>query len=39
MVGTAERPRMSVKFTGARVYVQFVDDGSGRTFGLRRKPR
>lgn len=31
VAGTAERPRMSVKFTGAHVYVQFVDDGSGRT--------
>ena len=31
MVGTAERPRMSVKFTGKNIYVQFVDDGKGAT--------
>lgn len=31
VVGTAIRPRMSVKFTSAHVYVQFVDDASGRT--------
>lgn len=31
VVGTADRPRMSVKFTGAHVYVQFIDDLSGRT--------
>ncbi len=31
VVGTTVRPRMSVKFTGAHVYVQFVDDSSGRT--------
>ncbi len=29
--GTAERPRMSVKFTGQHIYVQFIDDGHGRT--------
>ncbi len=29
--GTAERPRMSVKFTGQHIYVQFIDDGAGRT--------
>ena len=31
VTGTAERPRMSVKFTGQHIYVQFVDDGAGRT--------
>ena len=31
VVGTAERPRMSVKFTGKNIYVQFVDDGKGAT--------
>jgi len=31
VVGTAVRPRMSVRFTGAHIYVQFVDDASGRT--------
>ena len=29
--GTAERPRMSVCFTGRHIYVQFVDDLAGRT--------
>jgi large subunit ribosomal protein L18 len=29
--GTAARPRMSVKFSGQHIYVQFVDDGAGRT--------
>ena len=29
--GTAARPRMSVKFTGQHIYVQFVDDVAGRT--------
>jgi len=29
--GTAIRPRMSVKFTGTHIYVQFVDDTTGRT--------
>lgn len=29
--GTAERPRMSVCFTGQHVYVQFIDDIQGRT--------
>jgi len=31
VIGTAERPRMSVRFTGENVYVQFVDDQAGRT--------
>jgi large subunit ribosomal protein L18 len=31
VVGTSARPRMSVKFTGAHIYVQFVDDAAGRT--------
>jgi large subunit ribosomal protein L18 len=29
--GTAERPRMSVRFTGQHIYVQFIDDDLGRT--------
>lgn len=29
--GTAERPRMSVKFTGQHIYVQFIDDVVGQT--------
>lgn len=31
VIGTAGRPRMSVKFTGQHIYVQFVDDGAGTT--------
>ncbi|MFA6543012.1 MAG: 50S ribosomal protein L18 [Limisphaerales bacterium] len=31
VVGTAERPRMSVRFTGEHIYVQFIDDGRGVT--------
>ncbi|HNQ72606.1 MAG TPA: 50S ribosomal protein L18 [Verrucomicrobiota bacterium] len=31
VVGTAERPRMSVVFTGMHIYVQFIDDTVGRT--------
>lgn len=29
--GTKDRPRMSVKFTGQHIYVQFVDDAAGAT--------
>ena len=29
--GTAERPRMSVKFSNQHIYVQFIDDSAGRT--------
>lgn len=29
--GTAERPRMSVRFTERNIYVQFIDDVVGRT--------
>ena len=29
--GTGARPRMSVRFTGKNVYVQFVDDEKGLT--------
>ncbi|TAK90770.1 MAG: 50S ribosomal protein L18, partial [Verrucomicrobia bacterium] len=29
--GTAERPRMAVRFTGEHIYVQFIDDVAGRT--------
>ena len=31
VVGTSERPRMSVRFTGQHIYVQFIDDGKGVT--------
>jgi large subunit ribosomal protein L18 len=29
--GTAERPRMAVKFTNEHIYVQFIDDSKGAT--------
>lgn len=29
--GTAQRPRMAVKFTGEHIYVQFIDDSKGFT--------
>jgi large subunit ribosomal protein L18 len=31
VAGSAERPRMSVKFTGRHIHVQFIDDSVGRT--------
>ena len=31
VVGTAQRPRMSVCFTNQNIHVQFVDDVAGRT--------
>src|SRR6266566_1445543 len=31
VIGTLGRPRMSVKFTGQNIYVQFIDDSAGRT--------
>ena len=31
VVGTAGRPRMSVRFTGRNIYVQFIDDEAGHT--------
>ena len=31
MSGSAERPRMSVRFTGQHIYVQFIDDNKGVT--------
>lgn len=31
ITGTAERPRMSVRFTGRHIYVQFIDDQRGAT--------
>ncbi len=31
IVGTAERPRMSVRFTNKNIYVQFVNDEDGVT--------
>ena len=29
--GTAQRPRMSVRFTERNIYVQFIDDDAGKT--------
>ena len=31
VVGTPERPRLSVCFTGRHVYAQIIEDGAGRT--------
>ena len=31
VTGTSERPRMSVCFTSAHIYVQFIDDMAGKT--------
>ena len=31
VVGTAQRPRMSVKFSNEHIYVQFIDDAIGKT--------
>lgn len=31
VVGTAARPRMSVRFTGKNIHVQFIDDDKGQT--------
>jgi large subunit ribosomal protein L18 len=31
IAGSAQRPRMSVCFTGQHIYVQFIDDEQGRT--------
>ena len=31
IVGTAERPRMAICLTNKHMYVQFIDDGAGRT--------
>jgi large subunit ribosomal protein L18 len=31
VVGTQERPRMSVRFSNAHIYVQFIDDMAGVT--------
>ena len=31
VTGSPHRPRMAVKFTGQHIYVQFVDDVSGKT--------
>lgn len=31
VVGTPERPRMAVCFTGKHIYVQFIDDSVGKT--------
>jgi len=31
VVGTVERPRMSVRFTNKNIYVQFIDDDAGNT--------
>jgi large subunit ribosomal protein L18 len=31
VAGTKDRPRMSVRFTGENIYVQFIDDAAGVT--------
>ena len=31
VTGTSDRPRMAVCFTGAHIYVQFIDDSAGKT--------
>ena len=31
IAGSAQRPRMSVYFSGQHIYVQFIDDEQGRT--------
>jgi large subunit ribosomal protein L18 len=31
VVGSQERPRMAVYFSGKHIYVQFIDDSAGRT--------
>ena len=31
VIGTAERPRMSICVTNKHMYVQFIDDDAGRT--------
>ena len=31
VIGTAERPRMSICITNKNMYVQFIDDGCGKT--------
>jgi large subunit ribosomal protein L18 len=31
VTGTRERPRMSVRFTGKNIHVQFIDDETGMT--------
>jgi large subunit ribosomal protein L18 len=31
VVGTKDRPRMSVRFTNENIYVQFIDDSAGVT--------
>jgi large subunit ribosomal protein L18 len=31
VTGTSDRPRMSVCFTSAHIYVQFIDDMAGKT--------
>ena len=31
VVGSAERPRMSIRITNKHIYVQFIDDAAGNT--------
>jgi len=31
VIGTAQRPRMSVCFSNQNIHIQFIDDGAGKT--------
>jgi large subunit ribosomal protein L18 len=38
VIGTAARPRMAVMVSNRRIYVQFIDDGEGRTLASAGSP-